>query len=295
MSEDRPEKYRCPLASVVIPAWNAEKTLGIQLSALVRQTTNVPFEVLISDNGSTDETRSVAKSFSDSLDIRIVDASASRGPAFARNRAVEEVRSEKILFCDADDMVSERWVEAHVAMLEEYPLVTGPILYVSDTSPAELDRWRAARIPTGPRLYLAKAPFAGSGNLSVRREAFRSLGGFDLELQTGEDAHFTIQAQFSGLSLAWAQEATIYHVRRDTLKKALRQYFVYGLHNALVYRKLKHTRMLDRSNWEMARPYLVLLATSYRLLTPRRRSWLYSAVQSAGRLLGSIRYRVWCP
>ena len=75
-----------PVVSVVIACRNAETTLGVQLSALSRQVCPVAWNVIISDNGSTDRTVAVARSFADRLPgLVIVDSSAQAGAGYARN------------------------------------------------------------------------------------------------------------------------------------------------------------------------------------------------------------------
>ncbi len=75
-----------PRLSVIIPCYNSEATLGVQLSALAAQVCRYPWEAIIVDNGSRDATSSLARSFADRIPaLRVVDASAARGSAFARN------------------------------------------------------------------------------------------------------------------------------------------------------------------------------------------------------------------
>lgn len=280
--------------SVVIPAWNAARTISFQLEALATQVDAPPFEVIVADNASTDDTRAVAESFSHRLDLRVVDASAVRGPAFARNTGAAAARTTRLLFCDADDRVGERWVRAMADALERHGMVTGPIVYVD-----ALPRGGAPPVPrrlrTEPRRYLDQIPFATSNNLAIRADLFRHLGGFDTELQCGEDAHFTIRAQIAGTALAWAQDAVVFNVRRPSLAGTAIQFYRYGFYRALVYRKLRGNGLSRPSAWQMLRPYLNLAATAYRLLTRQRRSWVSNAAQRAGCIAGSVRFRVLCP
>ena len=98
--------------SVVVPTYNAAATLPEQLAALAAQTIGFPFEVVISDNGSTDDSASVAAAWCDRLDLRVVDASRGRGVSVARNVGIEAAAADLVLLCDADDGVSAGWVEA---------------------------------------------------------------------------------------------------------------------------------------------------------------------------------------
>lgn len=283
-----------PEASVIIPAFNAAGTLAIQLEALATQDDAPPFEVIVADNGSKDGTRGVAESFRDRLDVRVIDASAVRGPSFARNAGAAAARSAFLLFCDADDRVCDRWVRSMVSLLRAEGMATGPVIYVDSVSDGPLPPL-PARMPAGPRRYLDQVPFATSNNLAVRADVFEALGGFDIELACGEDAHFTIRAQVAGIRLAWGGDAVVFNARRPTLKATAVQFFRYGYYQPLVYRKLRGAGLSPRSPWRVVRPYLALVANVHRLFTPRRLSWVMNAAQRAGSLAGSVRFRVWCP
>ncbi len=281
-------------ASVVIPAWNAADTLSIQLDALANQVNTPTFEVIVADNGSTDETGAVAMSFSDRLDLRVVDASARRGPSFARNAGAAAARADNILFCDADDQVHRGWVAAMTQALRENDLVTGPVLYVNELSAGGTPPGMPTRIPESPRLFLEQVPFAPSSNLGLGAALLREMGGFDCALNAAEDADLTIRAQLKGHRLSWAQGAVVFHLRRHSLGAAARQFFRYGYYNARVYRKLRGTGLSPRPVLRTIRSYLVLVATVHRLLTRRRWSWIINVSQRAGMIAGSVRFRVIC-
>jgi glycosyltransferase involved in cell wall biosynthesis len=281
-----------PGVSVVIPMYNAETTLRVQLEALVTQEGAPPFEVVVADNGSTDGGVWVAESFRDRLKLRVVDASRVRGPSHARNVGVEAAQGGKILFCDADDRVGPGWVRALAAALERDAIVTGPIVYV-DAADGGVPS--GVRIPTEPRKYLGQIPFAMTANLGIRRQLFEELGGFDGTLLSGEDADLCIRALLAGHRLGWVPEAPLRMTRRSSLLQAARQFFRYGLFDVRVYAKHRATALERRPLREWLRPYLVLAATPHRLLTRRRWSWVIQASQRAGRLVGSVQAGVFCP
>ena len=288
--------HAAPQASVIIPVFNGAQTLAVQLEALAGQVEAPPFEVLVADNGSTDATRAVAEAFTERLDLRVVDASERRGPSFARNRGAEAAASPQLLFCDADDRVVSGWVAAMVRALEHDVLVTGPVLY-ADPELVATGAWpQEVSIPDRPRRYLDQIPFAPSNNLAIARDVFMRLGGFDLAFRCCQDADLTIRAQSTEPRLAWTQDAVVLNGRRSSLAAAAKQFFRYGYYDARLYRKLRGVALEPRSPWQMIRPYAVLALTPHRLLLARRRwSWVVNASQRAGRLVGSLRFRVFCP
>src|SRR5438093_10397082 len=171
-----------PRLTVVVPAYNEAARIGRQLDALARQSDPVEWEVIVADNGSTDSTIAVACQWSDRLHLRVLDASERRGPAAARNMAVEQSSGEFLLFCDADDEVAPGWLDAHVRALGQADLVAGAIVHFSPggTSGQSVS-------PTEPPRLLGWKPYAQTANCSIRRSTFAAIGGFPESLLVGED------------------------------------------------------------------------------------------------------------
>ena len=130
---------------MVIPVRNGAETLAAQLSALASaKPPSVAFEVLIADNGSTDDTLAVARSYSDRLELRVVDASRAQGVNVARNCGVRAAIGDVVLLCDSDDEVDVDWLTAmERAFNDGHQLVGGPIDY-RRLNPAEVRAWRGA-------------------------------------------------------------------------------------------------------------------------------------------------------
>src|SRR5690606_10578144 len=97
-----------PQISVVIPARDAARWIDAQLGALACQEVPVPWEVVVADNGSTDDTVARAEAWADRLPVRVVDASGRPGPNHARNQGTAAARGDLLLYCDADDVVQDR-------------------------------------------------------------------------------------------------------------------------------------------------------------------------------------------
>lgn len=208
--------------SVVVPTYQAGPLLEQQLAALAAQTWTGPLEVLVCDNGSTDGSTDRVASYPYT---RLVDASARRGPGPARNIGAAEARGDVLLFCDADDLVSEVWVAAMAEALTEHDVVAGR----SDLSRLNSPRVRASRpLPEGLQAAGWGPPYAGAGNLGIRTEVFLALGGFDESLLHLEDVDLSWRLQVAGHALHYEPRATV-HVRlRPTWSTQLRQGRNYG-------------------------------------------------------------------
>jgi len=99
---------------VIIPCFNAADTIAAQLEALAGQCWSEPWEVIVSDNGSTDESSRIVERYIARLPgLRVVDSSDQRGPARARNiGALAAATGDAFLFCDAGDEVVPEWLTA---------------------------------------------------------------------------------------------------------------------------------------------------------------------------------------
>src|SRR3954447_15734888 len=101
--------------SVVIPALNAAGTIGTQLEALAQQDADVEWEVIVVDNGSSDTTLEVCRSYESRLPALRTLTCARPGTSAARNTGAAASSADLLLFCDADDEVAPGWVAAMVA------------------------------------------------------------------------------------------------------------------------------------------------------------------------------------
>jgi glycosyltransferase involved in cell wall biosynthesis len=90
-----------PSVSVVIPTWNRAELLGGAITSALNQTCP-PLEVLVCDDGSTDETREVVQAIGDPR-VRFVGGEHSGCPAIPRNRGIRESTGEWLAFLDSDD------------------------------------------------------------------------------------------------------------------------------------------------------------------------------------------------
>ncbi|WP_164743481.1 glycosyltransferase family 2 protein [Microbacterium sulfonylureivorans] len=213
--------------SVIIPAYNAAEFLGDQLEALAAQQTDLFFEVLVCDNGSSDGTAGVVGSFSSRMPhTRLIDASRRRGASAARNIGARAAEAPLLLFCDADDVVDPGWVSALCAGLRDAPFVAGAVEHRLLNPGREWDfGWNE---PTFYDPALPQFPACGSGNMGVRSDVFAEVGGFDESLLAGEDLDFSWRVQLAGHRLVGVPTAVIHYRKRGGIRAAARQGLVKG-------------------------------------------------------------------
>ncbi len=208
--------------SVIVAALNAGSTIEEQLAALATQDDpSIEYEVLVCDNGSQDETRELVLRRA----LGRFAVQAHRRVSVARTRSqhwCESCSGEFVAFCDADDVADRRWLSAMVAALQTCDVVAGRV----ETASLNPNWTRIARplpedIQTGPFL-----PFAGAGNLALRRRTFQELGGFDPALTWLEDVDLSWRLQLAGYEIGFASDAIV-HVR---LRRSIAGIYGQGVH-----------------------------------------------------------------
>ncbi len=228
---DRSDAVR---VSVVIPTYNAASLLPQQLEALAAQSTTEPFEVLVADNGSTDDLAAVVEHWRTRTPyaLRRVDASGRQGVAHARNTGVAASDAEIVLVCDADDAVHEGWVDGHLAVLASADL-SGGYLDIAPLNPGP-ERWWRGQTPLTEDWTLPVdsgfLPYATGANFGAHRTVIESLGGWDEDMdgQGGEDLEFSWRAQLRGFTLAAAPGAVVSYRLRRGLRATARQQYRYA-------------------------------------------------------------------
>src|SRR5687768_1214484 len=117
-----------PELSIVIPVHNNGETLANQLAA-VTATADDRYEVIVVDNRSTDDTRRVAHDWAQRTSglVRVVVADERASEGYARNVGAAAARSDRLAFCDGDDIVGDSWPAAMDQGLREHSFVTGPV------------------------------------------------------------------------------------------------------------------------------------------------------------------------
>lgn len=284
--------------SVVIPCYNALPELAEQLDALAAQLGAPAFEVVLSDNGSSDGlVEYVRKAVSTAkwpFPLLLVDASSRRGVAHARNAGVASAQGDLVLICDADDVVDSGWVAAMVSGLREADLVCGTL--VSDDINDEVVRQWRPMYPAGVLPHkLNHLPYAVGANTGLRREVFDAIGGWDESFVAGgDDVEFSWRAQHGGYTLRAAPDAVIRYRLRGSLRAMSRQSYFYARSDAQLLRTFR-TSGVRRTSLKAPCRELRWLLANLRSLTQEgpRGLWLRRLAMLAGRVVGSWQYRAW--
>jgi glycosyltransferase involved in cell wall biosynthesis len=190
---------------VIIPARDAEATIGRTLAALAAQRIDDEFEVIVVDDGSGDGTAAVVDRAPGR--VRLVGQPPA-GPAAARNRGVAEAGAELLAFTDADCVPSPTWLREGLAALARAELVQGSVRPDPAVSPRPFDR--TVTVTRESALY-------ETASLFCRRELFERLGGFEdwlgarLGKQLAEDVWFGWRARRTGARVEFCEAALVDH------------------------------------------------------------------------------------
>jgi GT2 family glycosyltransferase len=283
-----------PAISVILPVLNSARTIGHQLEALAGQSYRGPWELIVADNGSTDRSQELARSWMDRIPwMRVVDASSRRGAAAARNIGAAAARADALAFCDSDDVVAPDWLESLDRALGEHEFVTGAIDHLS-LNPGVTASWQQRTNVDCLPVALKFMPYALSGNMAVTREAFDKVGRFTEDLgNVGEDVDLSWKLQLAGYELHFEPAALVAYRHRQELRGLWRQQVQYGRAEAELFRRFKGYGLPPAQFRRTVRSYYFLLSRIPLLLSRRRRGkWLSNAAIRWGRIRGSVRGRV---
>jgi glycosyltransferase involved in cell wall biosynthesis len=177
-----------PRVSVVIPAYNAAWCVLRAVDSVLAQEYR-DFELLVVDDGSSDDTAAILAGYGDAL--RVV-SKRNGGLSSARNAGIAAAQGDFVAFLDADDWWLPAKLSRQVALLEAHPelLFCSCTTVVRTPEGGHLPDWRCGTAAGGAleSIFAVNAFVAGSASaVLVRREAFARSGGFDESLRSLED------------------------------------------------------------------------------------------------------------
>jgi glycosyltransferase involved in cell wall biosynthesis len=190
---------------VVVPAHDAEATIGRTLDSLARQRLDQPYEVVVVDDGSSDGTAAVVASAGGP--VRLVEQPSPGGAAAARNRGAAEARGAVLAFTDADCFPAPDWLAAGLRCLADADLIVGAVRPEPGVECGPFERSLTVERETG--LY-------ETANVFLRRELFERLGGFEAWIHDrgrplSEDTWLGWRARRGGARTAFCAAAVVEH------------------------------------------------------------------------------------
>ncbi|WP_315791491.1 glycosyltransferase [Fischerella sp. JS2] len=280
--------------SVIIPCLNAEKTISLQLEALAKQQWSQPWEVIIADNGSSDQTVAIAQSYQQRLpNLQIVDASLKPGAAWARNVGASVAKGEALVFCDADDEVAPGWLAAMGEALSKYDLVGGMNEHCKLNEPWLVKVHGYPEID-GITINHPYLPLLSGNNLGIKRSLHQAIGGFDENVLLLEDVDYCWRIQELGVKPYEVKDALVHYRFRDSIIDVCRRAWNVGSYEALLYKKHKPMGMPQLISWKSFVRTGVMFPLRFLLLKVRDKITLTQSLMDlawrVGQLQGCIKY-----
>jgi len=219
-----------PLVSVVLPTKNRARTVGAAARSVLGQT-HSRLELIVVDDGSTDDTRTVLEALGDGR-LRLLALPESRGASGARNVGIEAARGDWIAFQDSDD----RWMPDKLRRQVECALAHPGCIAVYTSYWRNDGTVREVRPCPEPGLdgdvlpRLARGNFITTQTLMVRADVVRSLGGFDGNLLALNDWDFVLRLAPHG-PVHWVPEPLVdYRLQSDSLTASTDRFIRSYLH-----------------------------------------------------------------
>lgn len=293
--EGRNHKGKFMKLSVIIPCFNAANTIATQLDALASQRWDGPWEIIVSNNGSTDDTLAILERYRERLpNFRIVDSSNRRGAAHARNVGALTATGDALAFIDADDVARNGWVAAMSEGLTRYDFVASRWDIEKLNSPRiQKSRFNPQQDGVNRYKYPPYLPHSGGSGIGIKRSIHEAVGGFDESMPRLQDTDYCWRVQLHGVKLHFLHDAVV-HVRYPReLGTTFNQARLWGKYNVLIYKRYRQFGMPKLSIKTGVLAWRKLLRDFFAIKNPAKRgNWIFRFGWLLGRLQGSIRYRV---
>lgn len=219
------------LVSVIVPVYNGERYLAEALDSILAQDYR-PVEVIVVDDGSTDRSGEIARSFNDVRYLR----QENQGPAAARNNGMAAANGGFLSFCDADDLLRPTKVSAQVAYLGEHVdvdcvLVRHEVFFEAGVS-------RPA--------WLLDDEGAQAQSALVRRSVIERVGGFDPAYRLTEGIEWLSRMRDAGVTIALLpevlQDRRIHGGNLSYHRRELQHYLLHSMRSRIARARGEHNR-----------------------------------------------------
>ena len=188
-----------PLVSVVIPVFNGERFLREAVQSVLDQQYS-PLEIIVVDDGSTDNTASVARSLPES--VRYLHQT-NQGPAAARNRGIEQAQGSLIAFADADDL----WPRAKLEL---------QLPYLINDAKIDIVLGRIQQVLLSEAQEFGETAFSVNlGSAVIRKSVFERVGLFDETMRYSEDVDWFMRARESGAAIVTIDAVTLFYRQHE--------------------------------------------------------------------------------
>lgn len=208
-----PDFGRTAAVSVIVPTYNRCRFLLETVESILQQKFR-DFELIVVDDGSTDETQEVLKPYGDQVRYLFQE---NRGAAVARNRGAKAARGEYLAFCDDDDLWRPDHLELLSGLLREHPhagMAFSNAVFFKESRghilrPMMREKYvrLLERRALSPSDLFLKSVVATLSVVMVRREAFRAIGCFNEKIKLVDDRDLALRISLR-YEIAFLNEVT---------------------------------------------------------------------------------------
>jgi len=283
---------KTPKVSVIIPTYNSGRTLGECLASVLGvDYPKEDLEVLVVDDGSTDDTKKVVEELAGKDRILKYLFQKNSGPATARNTGIRKAAGEIILLTDSDCIVQGGWIGKILGALDGSDVAGGSLIPASSATVwEEFEQARRDRLYGKTKKFVEALP---SCNLAFRKNVWKQVGGFDEDYKypSFEDYDFCRRAADHGFRILYDPEIPVVHKHSATLRGIIRRALMHGRESILYRKKRGESSILA---WQ-AKLLFKALIVPYTTITRYNikhmpASLLYEAATVIGQQQGIARY-----
>ena len=223
-------------ASVIIPAYNSEKTIGNCIDAIRNQDFSEQYEIIVVDDGSKDETADAAEELG-----AVVLKQKNSGPAKARNLGARNSKGEILVFTDADCEPEKDWLKEMLALFKDKEVIGVQGAYKTKQK-SLVARFVQAEIEERYEKMKKNSEnldWIGSYSAAYRKKDFFEANGFDESYPkaSGEDPELSFTLSKQGKKLVFNPKAVVYHLHPDTVWNYFKVKFFRAFYRVKLYSK----------------------------------------------------------
>ncbi|MBG6075486.1 glycosyltransferase family 2 protein [Polaromonas sp. CG_9.11] len=216
--------------SVILPCFNGAATLAVQLEALTVQDWPGGWELIVVNNGSTDDSMAMVEAYRARFPVlKIVEAHVPGTPRLgvphSYNTGIQAATGNAFVFCEADDEVAPGWLAAMGRALTVHDFVLARLdhrkLNADWLHPPHGEGYQSAglfRMPVAPHFFSASA--CGFG---LSRSIYEKLGPLNVDFPIVHDGEYCWRAQLAGYALHFEPEALVHYREKSALMARFRQ------------------------------------------------------------------------
>lgn len=251
------------MVSIIVPAYNAEKTIKGCLDALLNQDYNGNYEIIMIDDGSTDSTADIISGYKG---VRLIKQS-NAGPAAARNKGASEAKGESILFTDSDCVPERDWIRMMIEPFEQDKSVIG-VKGAYRTRQREIAA-RFVQFEYEDKYDKMKRDetidFIDTYSAAFRRDIFLKMGGYDTSFPVAcaEDVDLSYRMSAGGYKMVFNPNAIVYHIHPNTLTGYLKKKYKFAFWRVLAVKRNPQKMVKDSHTPQSTKLELMLIPLIY--------------------------------